>query len=84
MLTSEINITTSNQPRCYQIRERFFTFGNSFKIKDELGLDKYTVRSKKWTLQKKLVLAYRDGQVKSLDLTTKNADLPISGTNFDY
>lgn len=62
MLTSDINTTTSNQPRHYQIRERFFPFGNSFKIKDQLGLDKYTVRSKKWTLQKKLVLEDMNGK----------------------
>lgn len=51
MSFSEINST-----RRYQIRERFFTFGNSYKIKDNHGRDRYTVRSKKWSLQKKLVL----------------------------
>jgi uncharacterized protein YxjI len=54
--------TESIRPCRYQIRERLLTFGNSFKIKDELGRDKYTVRSKMWTLGKKLVLEDINGR----------------------
>ncbi len=63
MLPSEISTTTStNRPHRYKIREKLLTFGNNFKIKDEFGHDKYTVRSKKWTLQKKLVLEDMNGK----------------------
>ena len=56
MSSLELSPLSSNRPRRYHIREQFFTFGNSYKIKDDLGRDRYTVRSKKWSLQKKLVL----------------------------
>lgn len=45
----------------YQIRERFFTVNNSFKIKDEFGHDKYNVRSKKWTLHRNLLFEDMNG-----------------------
>ncbi|CAF3584546.1 unnamed protein product [Adineta steineri] len=56
MTSDEVCTSTLIQPCRYQIREKIFAFTNSFKIKDEFGQDKYTVRSKKWTLGKKLVL----------------------------
>jgi uncharacterized protein YxjI len=62
MASSQICASESIRPCRYQIRERFFTFGNNFKIKDECGRDKYTVRSKKWTLLKKLVLEDINGK----------------------
>jgi uncharacterized protein YxjI len=50
------------RPCRYQIRERLFTFGNTFKITDDRGRDKYTVRSKMWTVGKKLVLEDMNGR----------------------
>ncbi|CAF3419803.1 unnamed protein product [Rotaria socialis] len=47
----------------YIIRERFFTISNSFKIKDELGRDKYNVRSKKLALGRKLIFEDMNGTV---------------------
>ena len=55
-------ISSDHLPRRYQIREEFFTFNNVYKIKDESGRDRYTVRSKKWSLQKKLVLEDMNGK----------------------
>ncbi|CAF1266560.1 unnamed protein product [Rotaria sordida] len=45
----------------YLIREKFFTLSNSYKIKDELGHDKYIIRSKPWTLDRKLILEDMNG-----------------------
>ncbi|CAF3343217.1 unnamed protein product [Rotaria socialis] len=42
--------------RRYQIREKIFSIGDNFKIKDEAGQDVYTVRSKLFSLGDKLVL----------------------------
>ncbi|CAF1184675.1 unnamed protein product [Adineta steineri] len=42
--------------RRYQIREKIFSFGDNFKIKDEMGQDVYTVRSKFLSVGDKLVL----------------------------
>ncbi len=53
MASSKICTSESILPSRYQIRERFFTLGNDFKIKDESGHYKYIVRSKEWTLRKK-------------------------------
>lgn len=62
MTSDQIHTSQSIRPCRYQIRERFFTLGNNFKIKDELGRDIYTVRSKVWTLGKKLVLEDINGK----------------------
>jgi uncharacterized protein YxjI len=42
--------------RRYQIREKIFSLGDNFKIKDETGQDVYTVRSKLISLGNKLVV----------------------------
>ena len=42
--------------RRYQIREKFFSIGDNFKIKDESGQDVFTVRSKIFSIGDKLVL----------------------------
>ena len=52
----------SRRPRRYQIRERILTVGDHFKIKDEFGCHRYTVRSKAWTLNKRLVLEDSHGK----------------------
>ena len=46
--------TTST--RRYQIREKIFSLGDNFKIKDESGQNVFTVRSKNFTIDDKLVL----------------------------
>ena len=46
MTSSQICTSESIRPCRYEIRERLFTLGNNFKIKDSHGRDKYTVRSK--------------------------------------
>ena len=43
-------------PRRYQIREKFFTFADNFKIKDETGQDVYTVRARSMSLTNKVTL----------------------------
>lgn len=48
-----------NQPpptRRYQIREKIFSLGDNFKIKDESGHDVFTVRSKLFSMGDKLIL----------------------------
>jgi uncharacterized protein YxjI len=62
MTPNQVCTSTSIRPCRYQIREKFFTFGNNFKIKDALGHDKYTVRSKTWTLHRKLLLEDINGK----------------------
>jgi hypothetical protein len=62
LMSSQICTSESNRPCRYQIREKVFTFSHHFKIKDESGRDKYTVRSKKWTLKKKLLLEDSNGK----------------------
>ena len=63
MSSSETKLITSTSlPRRYQIQQQFFTFSNTYKIKDESGRDRYIVRSKKWFLQKKLVLEDINGK----------------------
>lgn len=42
--------------RRYQIREKIFSIGDNFKIKDEFGQDVFTVRSKILSFGNKLVL----------------------------
>ncbi len=42
--------------RRYQIREKIFSIGDNFKIKDETGQDVYTVRSKIFSVGDKLIL----------------------------
>ncbi|CAF0796247.1 unnamed protein product [Adineta ricciae] len=42
--------------RRYQIREKIFSLGDNFKIKDESGQDVYTVRSKLFSFGDKLIL----------------------------
>lgn len=42
--------------RRYQIREKIFSLGDNFKIKDEAGQDVFTVRSKLFSIGDKLVL----------------------------
>jgi uncharacterized protein YxjI len=42
--------------RRYQIREKIFSLGDNFKIKDAIGQGVYTVRSKLLTMGNKLVL----------------------------
>ncbi len=42
--------------RRYQIREKIFSLGDNFKIKDEMGQAVYSVRSKIFSLGNKLVL----------------------------
>jgi uncharacterized protein YxjI len=48
--------------RRYQIREKIFSLGDNFKIKDERGQDVYTVRSKLFTMGDKLVLEDMNGR----------------------
>lgn len=55
-------ITSENLPRRYEIKEDFFTFKNVYKIYDDSSRHRYTVRSKKWLLQKKLVLEDENGK----------------------
>jgi uncharacterized protein YxjI len=62
MTSSQICTSESIRSCRYQIREKLLTIGNNLKIKDELGRDKYTVRSKKWTLRTKLVLEDMNGK----------------------
>ncbi|CAF0917471.1 unnamed protein product [Adineta ricciae] len=54
-------MTETNRSCRYLIKERLFTLGNAFKIKDESGHVRYIVRSKKWTLKKKLVIEDTNG-----------------------
>jgi len=42
--------------RRYQIKEKIFSIGDSFTIKDEMGQDVYAVRSKLVSLSNKLLL----------------------------
>ncbi|CAF4284752.1 unnamed protein product, partial [Rotaria sordida] len=42
--------------RRYQIREKIFSLGDNFKIKNEMGQDVYKVRSKLFSIGDKLVL----------------------------
>ena len=46
----------ANPTRRYQVREKIFSIGDNFKIKDETGQDIYTVRSKIFSVGDKLVL----------------------------
>ncbi len=62
MTSLPVCTSESIRPCRYPIRERLFTLGSSFKITDEYGRDKYTVRSKMWTLRKKLVLEDMNGK----------------------
>ena len=48
--------------RRYQIREKIFSLGDNFKIKDESGQDVFTVRSKLFTLGDKLILEDMGGK----------------------
>ncbi|CAF1238740.1 unnamed protein product [Rotaria sp. Silwood1] len=48
--------TQAMPARRYQIREKIFSIGDNFKIKDESGQDVYKVRSKLISLGDKLVL----------------------------
>lgn len=42
--------------RRYLIREEIFSLGHNFKIKTEFGQDVFIVKSKRFTLGRKLVL----------------------------
>jgi uncharacterized protein YxjI len=42
--------------RRYQIRQRIFSFGDKFTIKDELGQGVFAVRGKAFSLGRKLAL----------------------------
>lgn len=55
-MSSQVCTSESHRPCRYQIREKVFTFSSHFKIKDESGCDRYIIRSKKWSLRKKLLL----------------------------
>ena len=48
--------------RRYQIREKIFSLGDNFKIKDESGQDVFTVRSKLFSVGDKLVLEDMNGK----------------------
>ncbi|CAF0980087.1 unnamed protein product [Didymodactylos carnosus] len=47
--------------RRYQIREKIFSFGDNFKIKDEYGNDQFIVRSKLFSMGDKLMLEDTNG-----------------------
>ena len=54
-----------NQPaavRRYQIREKIFSLGDTFKIKDETGQDVFMVRSKIFSVGNKLSLEDMTGK----------------------
>ena len=46
----------------YQIRERIFSFGDSFTIKDQEGIDRFQVQGKVFSLGDQLSLQNMDGQ----------------------
>ncbi|CAF4683022.1 unnamed protein product, partial [Rotaria socialis] len=71
--------------RRYQIREKIFSIGDNFKIKDEAGQDVYTVRSKLFSLGDKLVLEDIAGNGEHVDLNRKlRSDYPeVVGWRFD-
>jgi uncharacterized protein YxjI len=48
--------------RRYQIREKIFSIGDNFKIKDENGQAVYTVRSKLFSFGDKLILEDMSGK----------------------
>ena len=55
--------TTDTVHRCrYHIREKFFAITVNFKIKDEFGRHKYTVKSNKSSFGRKLLLQDINGQ----------------------
>ncbi|UJR29078.1 hypothetical protein I4U23_010292 [Adineta vaga] len=60
-MNDQISTTQSNRRCRYLIQERLFTWGNCFKIKDEFGHNRYIVRSKKWSLKKKLIIEDMNG-----------------------
>ena len=60
-MTSSANSSANSHakatPACrYQIRQKMFSLGDNFKIKDEMGQDVFTVRSEIFTMGNKLVL----------------------------
>lgn len=61
-MSSEIGTSESNRPCRYLIREKLFAFGSNFKIKDNTGRHRYTVRSKKWSLRTRLFFEDSDGK----------------------
>jgi uncharacterized protein YxjI len=42
--------------RRYQIQQKMCSIGDNFKIKDEMGQDVYTIRSKLFSLGHKLII----------------------------
>ncbi|CAF0866034.1 unnamed protein product [Rotaria sp. Silwood1] len=61
MTSAQVHMPKSITNRRYQIREKIFTIGISFKIKDEFGHDKYIIRSSPWTLGRKLTFEDMNG-----------------------
>jgi uncharacterized protein YxjI len=60
-MSSQVCTSESIQSSRYQIRARFSIFNSNFKIKDQFGHDKYTVRSKMLTLRTRLLLEDMNG-----------------------
>ena len=56
MYPSNVQYSQPAPNRRYQIREKIFSLGDDFSIKDEVGQKVFTVRSKLFSLGDKLVL----------------------------
>ena len=54
------------ETRRYQIREKIFSIGHNFTIKDESGHPVYTVRSKVFSIGHNLILEDMDGKYVNL------------------
>ncbi|CAF2520982.1 unnamed protein product [Rotaria sp. Silwood2] len=57
--------------RRYQIREKIFSLGDNFKIKNEMGQDVYTVRSKFFSVEGLDIFAHsltftKDGRIVTI------------------